>query len=275
MDVETSWRAWLSERPDPPLDEALHRVAVDEGSTLPFAEIAAQLQALADGVPADPDPDRRLAHLVRLLFGEHRFTGDRATYDDPSNSRIDRVLASRRGLPILLSAVTMEVGRRAGVPLVGVGFPGHFLVATAADPAVYLDPFHGGRLRGASELGQELRSRFGALTEDQVAEALSPVGTIDLLLRVSTNLMGSWARRGRPEAALRNADRRVALRPEAPELRRDRGLLRAELGHADAGFDLAAYLDAAPDAPDAERIRWTLAILAHRGAMGGGRRDGG
>ena len=261
--VEPTWTDWLAANADLPLDEALHRVAVEEGATLTLAELRRQLDELAAGVVPAADPVRRLQNLVRHLFDDLGFRGDDDTYDDPANSRIDHVLAARRGLPILLSALTMEVGRRAGVSLVGVGFPSHFLVSTTGEPRLFVDAFHGGRLLRAVDLELDLRTRFGALDDAQVAVALGALPTTDLLVRVSTNLVAAWTRRGDPAAALRNADRRVALRPDVAALRRDRGTLRAETGDADGALvDLSGYLDECPDAPDAARIRWSLLLLA-------------
>lgn len=270
MEVEAAWSAWLGAcGPDVPLDEALHRIAVEEGARGSLDAVQDALQSLADGVPDGPDPGARLVALLDHLFRVRGFRGDRETYDDPENSRIDRVLATRKGLPILLCAVAMEVGRRAGVPLVGIGFPGHFLVATADEPRVFADPFHGGAVRDPEVLRAELLARYGPLGPAQLAAALAPARPVDLLLRVSTNLMGAWSRRDRPADALRSADRRVALRPDLPELRRDRGLLAARVGPADlAADDLLTYLRDAPHASDGARVRWALAAL--QGLPGGG-----
>jgi regulator of sirC expression with transglutaminase-like and TPR domain len=264
--IEAVWRSWMERHGDePPLDEALHRIALEEGSTRSLAEVRQQLDALAVGLSLEDEVDRTLARLVHRLFVEQGFRGDEKDYDHPQNSRLDRVLERRRGLPILLSAVTLEVARRIGLPLTGVGFPGHFLVGTTREPRIFLDPFHAGRVRRAAELAEQLEAQAGPVSGATLRQALAPTSTRDLLLRVSTNLMGSWLRRTEPARALLNAERRVALRPEMPELLRDRGWLRAQAGQIEpASFDLAAYLEARPDAPDATRIRWALSTLLSR-----------
>lgn len=263
-DLELGWRAWLDGCGDPiPLDEALHRIAVDEGATGTLAEVRASLDGLAAAIPRDTPPDRRMAGLVHHLFRVHGFRGDDQSYDDPQNSRIDRVLDRERGLPILLSAVVLEVARRIELPLQGIPFPGHFLVGTLEQPPVFLDAFHGGQLRSPAQLAKELRTRTETRpSASDLRQALAPASTADLLLRVSTNLMHSWLRREDPVRALRNADRRVAIRPDAPELLRDRAGIRIRLGHVEpAAFDLATYLDLRPDAPDAAGVRWVLSTL--------------
>lgn len=99
--------------------------------------------------------------LVRRLFTQRGFTGDAADYYNPDNSLLHRVLARRLGIPITLSVVMLEVGRRAGVDLEGVGMPGHFLVRDPADGAL-LDPFHGGQLLDRSAVEGRFRAATGA-----------------------------------------------------------------------------------------------------------------
>jgi regulator of sirC expression with transglutaminase-like and TPR domain len=267
--IEGDWRGWLGIHPQgPPLDEGLHRIARDEGATASLADVQAELDALAAGVDRDGTAEDRLASLVHHLFVAEGFAGDQATYDDPANSRIDQVLERRRGMPILLSAVAMEVGRRAGVPLAGVSFPGHFLVCTTDEPRVFLDPFHGGDTVARADLLEDLRRRYPRLDERQYGRALRPTPTVELLLRVSTNLVASWQRRGEPRAALRSAERRVALAPDRHDLLRDRAALRAEAGdHAGATFDLGAYLEHVGDTDPAEAaaVRWKLSMVAWAG----------
>lgn len=257
------WQIWLAPHGDDlPLDEALHHVAVDEGSRISLDTIRQQLDALASGIPHSLDFNTACAHLIHRLFVENSFRGDEQDYEHPQNSRIDRVLARQRGLPILLCGVTIEVARRMGLSLHGVGFPGHFLVATTHEPRLFLDPFHSGHVLREADLAERLQRRDGPLSILAIEEVLAPTSARDLILRVSTNLMGSWLRRGDLVRALRNADRRVLLRPQQPEFLRDRGWLHARLGrHAQAAFDLATYLDARPDAQDTHRVEQLLAAL--------------
>jgi regulator of sirC expression with transglutaminase-like and TPR domain len=265
--VEGRWSRWLEPYGDsPPLDEAAARIASEEGGN--GDGVAAGLDTLAAGVGTARDPVEHLARLVQHLFVELGFRGDDEEYDHPRNSCIDQVIERRRGLPIVLSVITMEVGRRIGLPLLGIGYPGHFLVGTTTSPALYLDPFDGGRIRRTSELVADLGRRLGRdPNRTDIASSLGPTASRDILVRMSTNLFQSWLDRDRPRDALRNADRRVALRPELPELRRDRGLLRAQLGLRDAAVaDLGTYLGERPDAADATRVRWQLSVLLNHQA---------
>src|SRR5262249_51262215 len=114
----------------------------------------------------------RLEALRRVLFEEEGFHGDSESYDEPSNSSVARVLTRRRGMPITLSLVTLEVGRLAGLRLTGVGLPGHFVVGGPELSDRYLDPFDGGVVVEREQLSQRLAAIFGA-----------PVALSDDLLR--------------------------------------------------------------------------------------------
>ena len=92
-----------------------------------------------------PEP-RRSTACATYLFETLGFAGNTRDYGDPENSFLDSVLERRVGIPISLAVLMMEVGRRIGVPVHGVGMPGHFLVMDAARDGVWCDPFHGGAL---------------------------------------------------------------------------------------------------------------------------------
>lgn len=261
--LATSWRL-LCEAHDeaPPLDTACARLAAEEGTTATPQAVQEALDALAHGARS-LDPQTGLARLVHRLFVDEALQGDTETYDHPVNSCIDAVLVRRRGLPLLLSIITAEVGRRVGVPLDVIGFPGHVLVATREDPRVFLDPFRGGARRSVDELATELGRQLGRQPDPaELSDALRPTPSRDLLLRMCNNLIRSWTRRGNLVAALRNADRRVGLRPDLPELVRERGLLHARLAQNDlAASDLEHYLAHRPDSPDAGRVAVQLSMV--------------
>ncbi|MGI8904690.1 MAG: transglutaminase family protein [Solirubrobacteraceae bacterium] len=145
-----------------------------------------------------------------LLGVEHGFAGDREHYDDPANSMLDVVLTMRRGLPILLSVVYVEVARRAGIPLAGVGLPGHFVVGHfGADPPLLLDPFAGG----------------GAVEADVNRLFVRPWRAHEIAMRMLHNLVAAYQRRGDLGAAIRAAGMRLALPSEGSR----REILQAEL----------------------------------------------
>lgn len=127
--------------PDPELDAAMALIAAHGRPTVDAAVLVARLDAMADGCRA-----RDAAQLCAELFGADGLRGDVERYHDPRNSLLDQVLERRLGIPITLSVVAMEVGRRLGVQLHGIGMPGHFLVCDAAHPDAFFDPFRGGVL---------------------------------------------------------------------------------------------------------------------------------
>ncbi len=257
---------------DLPLDQATALVAVDDGA--PGAEdpaaavqaVCGQLDALARGIVLREGASvyEGLARLRLALFeGEAAFKGDVHDYHAVENSWLPRVLARRRGIPITLSVVLIEVARRAGLPLVGVGFPGHFLVRPAvADPPFWIDPFRGASVRNEAEL----RLLYLELSDGKPppparwARFIAPVSNRQILVRINNNLKHSYARRGEPEGALRAVERNLVLDPLAWHERRDRGLLLLQLGRTGEGREsLRHYLAGLPDAPDAGRVRQLLA----------------
>ena len=170
--------------------------------------LGAELAQVAGETGGAPEAVARAC--AALLGAQHGFRGDRENYDDPDNSMLDVVLNKRTGLPILLSVVYIEVARRAGIPIAGVGLPGHFVVAHfGADPPVLLDPFERGAVIGAT-VGHE---------------ALRPWRTHEIALRMLNNLVGSYGRRADLTAAIHAASMRLAL-PAEPSLETT---LRADL----------------------------------------------
>ena len=111
-------------------------------------------------------PHDNIANLNRLLFEEEKFTGNEEDYDDPRNSYLNDVLDRKAGIPITLALVYQEVARRCGLPVVGVGFPGHFLAKyLAASEEILLDPYHGGAILTLQDCEEKLKAQFGEETE--------------------------------------------------------------------------------------------------------------
>jgi regulator of sirC expression with transglutaminase-like and TPR domain len=185
----------LAATADPALDDLALSIAaefreVDEADALARLDVLGA--ELAGAVRGLGNP-RAQAHAVAAVLGDrHGFAGDKKRYDRPENSMLDLVLQTRRGLPILLSVVYVEVARRAGVPLGGVGLPGHFVVGHfGARPPVLMDPFHGGTVLGAQRVKQWRPHEIG--------------------LRMLNNLVGSYERRGDLNRTLRAAEMRLEL----------------------------------------------------------------
>jgi regulator of sirC expression with transglutaminase-like and TPR domain len=172
-----------------PLDEALLLVAAHDHD-LDIDAARARLDELAAGV-ADGDLDGLLAVL---FAGEAPFVGDAEDYHHPDNSFLDRVIARRRGLPILLASVAIEVGERAGVCLAPVGMPGHFLLRDCHDEDVFVDPFHGGRRLDPGACEQIFRRLHPG--QDFEPGYLDPVDRPTVVARVLTNLVHTFLQRG-------------------------------------------------------------------------------
>ena len=170
------------------------------------------------------------------------------------------MLDRRLGIPITLSLVVIEVGRRAGLPLSGVGFPAHFLVAYEAEPRLLVDPFNCGRLVSAADCQELLLQAFGssARLEPRHLLASSPR---DILARLIGNLKLAYQRAGDLPRALRASEQLSVVQPSAAELR-DRGLMRFRLADFQgASADLGQYLEFEPAADDAPAIRRQLALI--------------
>lgn len=189
-----------------PLDEAAALIAECAEPDLRPAAVLAELDVLAETCPG-----YTLDALVPHLFGRGGFGPDRADYYDPRNSLINHVLQRRRGIPITLAVVALEVGRRVGVPMAGVGMPGHFLLQDKVDRTVFIDPFHGGRLLDVAGCRRLFHQVVGPASEWS-DELLAPVGNLSIVTRMLNNLRSIYTHR-RDLGALRWV---MALRDALP-----------------------------------------------------------
>ncbi len=205
-------------------------------------------------------PERQIAALNALLFGEEGFRSNPANYYDPRNSYLNEVLDRRLGIPITLSLIYTEVGRRADLPLSGVGFPAHFLVAYEAEPRLLVDPFDCGRMLTVPDCEQLLRDIFGSSgrLEPRYLAASSPR---QILARLIGNLKAAYQRAGDLRRAVRASEQLSVVQPSALELR-ERGDLRYRMADFDgATADLGRYLEFEPAAPDATAVRRQLELI--------------
>lgn len=260
--------------------EAAAAVAQDDFPQLDTQAVLADIDALAlrlkQRFPADAVPVQRLRWLNRFFFQEMGFAGNVNHYHDPANSYLHQVLATRRGIPITLAILYVELATQIGLTARGVSFPGHFLVklkmATGAQQGeVVIDPVTGQSL-SREELDELLvpYKRKRGLDGDfdmplgLFLQAASGRETIARMLRNLKEIHRQaldWAR------VLNVQQRLVVLMPQAWDEWRDRGLAFAELGEYDAAVrDLAMYLQHVSDAPDRSLIVERLAALPGRGA---------
>jgi len=231
-------------------------------SEYPELDVIAQMEVLdslaagaAKGMGDDGDPLSSVNNLSAYLFDEVGFHGNDSEYYDPRNSYLNEVLARRMGIPITLSLVCIEVGKRLGVPLEGVGMPGHFLLRHRDEPGIYIDPFHRGILLSEEECAQLLREATRtAVPWDQ--SYLTTVSNRELIARILRNLKGIYLNQHDHQRALGIAGLAVSLQPNIIGERRDRGLIHYQLGNHQAALeDLRIYLAASPPGADTSDVQ--------------------
>jgi regulator of sirC expression with transglutaminase-like and TPR domain len=272
MDADPSLRELAAEIARPDAEINLARAAlVIARSEYPRLDVDAyldRLDALARGVGASAraaDALPRLHRLREYLFGEQGFAGNCEDYFDPRNSFLNDVLDRRLGIPITLSLVLIEVGRRLDLPMEGVGLPGHFVTGMRlGDCQILLDPFNGGAIVTAEACRALVYRVLGhpvTLTETHFA----PVSNRQFLTRMLNNLKASYFRREAWEKAVRVIDRLLLLDPDAGAERRDRGLALHSMGEFRRGIaDWERYLTDFPNAPDHEKVLGHLRRVRQR-----------
>ncbi len=194
-----------------PLDEVALLISAAIQPGLDLVHWLAELDRLADECPGSTAEG-----VARHLFNERHFTGNRAAYYDWRNSCLDRVIATRTGIPISLSVLMIEVARRVGVELRGVGMPAHFLVTVADESDMFFDPFDGGRRldrAGARALLEHVTG--GQVTWNE--RYLDPTSNRDVVIRMLNNLKSVFAGRSDAVRLAIVMDLRGAV-PEVAEL---------------------------------------------------------
>jgi regulator of sirC expression with transglutaminase-like and TPR domain len=263
-----------------PLLEAAVAVA-EVGGAAPdtqavLAEVDALARPLARRLPADAPATQRLRLLNHYFFGELGFAGNVNDYYDPRNSYLPHVLASRRGIPITLALLYLELAAQIGLKAHGVSFPGHYLVKLhLAQGEVVVDPF-----TGQSLSREQLEERLAPYRQRQV-ELLGGVALpLELFLRPATpretlarllrNLKEIHRSAGEVQRLVPVLQRLTVLLPEAWEERRDLALAWAQLGRlADAQDAMALYIAHRPEAADAAAMRSAQAMWARQTGSGG------
>ncbi len=251
--------------------EAAIAIAQDDEPTVDVQGTLARVDALAaklkQRIATDTGAVQRLRYLSRYFFQELGFAGNVNDYYTPDNSYVHRVLETRRGIPISLALIYMEIAQSIGLEARGVSFPGHFLVKIKMPQGeVVIDPFTGQSL-SRDDLEQRLaphrrRQGLGGEYEVPLGLFLQTATPRAVLARMLHNLKEiyrdaeDWAR------LLKVQQRLVVLLPDDWDERRDRGLVLAELGdNAAAADDLAVYLEHRADAPDASALAERLEEL--------------
>jgi regulator of sirC expression with transglutaminase-like and TPR domain len=242
------------------LAKAALYIAQEEYPQLDIPAHLAMLDRMADTLrqqlPATPYPMKIIRTINRYLFDELNFRGNDLDYYDPRNSFLNEVLTRRVGIPITLSLVYLELAKRIGFPMAGVGMPGHFLIRpTLEEMAIFVDPFHRGEILFEQDCHDRFQQMFGdsARLEPQHLEHITPA---TFLVRLLTNLKMIYLQQRNVPKALDAINRILLIHPEAVAEWRDRGLINYQQGRLDAALlDLERYLYESPEASDAYEIR--------------------
>lgn len=251
--------------------EAAISLAQDEHPKLDVQAALAQVDAFArrlrERITPETAPPERLRQLTRFFHGELGFAGNLNNYYAADNSFIHRVLETRRGIPITLAVLLLELGEQAGLRMAGVAFPGHFLVRCRIGLGeVVIDPFTGEAL-SPTRLDELLAVyRQGSDLPDDLELPLEfflrAATKRQILARMLRNLREVHRAAHDGPRLLAVQQRLVVLLPGDAVERRERGLMLEALGaHAAAAEDLAFYLAERSEAPDAEALRGRLAVL--------------
>jgi regulator of sirC expression with transglutaminase-like and TPR domain len=221
--------------------------------------------AIRPRLASDAFAEQKVLALNHCLFREMRFNGNFDDYYDPRNSYLNEVIERRTGIPITLSIVYLEVGKRLGLNMEGISFPGHFLVKLPVKRGqLVLDPFLAGETQSETDLRQRLAKVLpSAMAQkaslDQYLEAATPR---QIVARVLRNLKNIYTHNGKLENALAVMNRMLLVVPESAEELRDRGMLYQQLEcFRPALSDLKNYLRRRPEAPDAVDVHGKIVEL--------------
>ena len=217
---------------------------------------------LRDRLPEEAYPLKILRAISEYLFEAQGFVGNSQNYYDPRNSFLNQVLDRRTGIPITLSLVYLELARRVGFPMAGVGMPGHFLVRPTLDEmAIFVDAFHKGEIMFEEDCRDRIQMLYGQ-TARLRPEHLEPIGPRPFLARLLMNLKVIYLQQQDIPRAFAVIDRILLLMPDSLLERRDRGLLYYRQGQLDeAREDLKYYLRNHPDAQDSFEIQQVVSQI--------------
>jgi regulator of sirC expression with transglutaminase-like and TPR domain len=226
-------------------------------------------RAVSERLPPDADAVQTVLAINQHIFHEMGFSGAGAEYYDPRNSFLDEVLTSKRGIPITLAILYIDIGRQLGLALHGVAFPGHFLVRCEMDDGVVIiDPYGGGATLDREDLQSRLReTRNGEVADDTLDDMLVPASPRDVAARMLRNLKAIHLRAKHYDLALPILDWLVEIVPDDAVELRDRGRVfeHLECFRAAVG-DYARYLEQVPDADDNDAIRSRVVDLQRAAA---------
>jgi len=254
-----------------PLFEAALAIEQDVDPQLDMVATQAEVDMLAAKLrrrlPSDASHIQKLRMLNHYFYRELAFGGNINNYYDPDNSYLHRVIANRRGIPISLAVIYMEMAQQVGLDVKGISFPGHFLMKLSVQSGeIIIDPFNGTSL-SREDLEERLEPYLTDSPSDLPLSAyLQPAHPRDILVRMLRNLKTLFAEQERWRSLLAVQKRLVILLPDEVNEVRDRGLAYANLECPLAALhDIETYLAERPYAPDAEVLRERLPDLRKAG----------
>jgi regulator of sirC expression with transglutaminase-like and TPR domain len=255
-----------------PLTEAALSIAQDAYPDLDLQAVLAEIDELVvrarRRMPDDADIKQKVEALNRYFFRELGFSSNLNDYYDPDNSHLNMVLRRRRGIPISLAVVYLEMAEQLGLPVRGVSFPGHFLLRVATPGQdLMLDPTNGQTLSEAQmvEMLEPYVQRVGESIGSALRVLLQPATRREIIARMLRNLKGIYLQTERWQRLLAVQQRLVIVLPGSIEEVRDRGFAYARLDYLRPALeDLARYLEDRPDAEDATVVESELHELRQR-----------
>lgn len=251
----------LVRRNDADLAEAALLCCVEVEPDLDVDRALLRIDALADGLlttgfrTADPETDAR--RIAAYLHEEQGFLGDQASYHDPDNALLTRVLERKRGLPISLAIVFVSIARRVDVPAYAVHLPGHVVAAVAGrERPVVVDPFHGGAMLDEAAVASRVEVATGGRLDFR-RSMLRPTPAVEVVRRLLNNLTRDFLAAERPRDALWTVELKLLLPNRAPDDQRTLGEVLLRLGAFDRAADaFEAHLgQIGAHAPAAESVR--------------------
>ena len=224
-------------------------------------------EEVKDRIADEPSHLVVFQELLQTVYERNGFRGNREAYYDPRNSLLSDVLDRKKGIPLTLGIVLLEVGWRLGLPLEGVNFPGHFLVRYPGSTVrLLVDPFDGGRIWFEDQAQELLDRGYGGMVRVR-PRFLKPAGRREMLVRLLANLKSIYLNVQDNDRALSTIERILVIHPTAAGQIRDRGTLLARMGRlVEALEQLQWYLDYAPEASDVSRIRTLVEELRGSGS---------
>jgi len=254
----------LSGMPDSYIDlseSALHLCLLDTpGLDMDYylEQLDIYAATIEHALPVEHNQRQVIDAMNHYLFEELAFCGNLEDYENPENSCLATVIDTKKGIPITLSLLYMEVGRRLGLAIQGVSFPGHFLVKAQIDgQQIFLDPFVSGCTISHEELDARLLRHYGedAPTVKKNPELLRTASRREILIRMLRNLKKAYMDLLNFEKALTFIELVLTLEPDSAYDIRDRGMIYQHIEYPGAALkDLERYLELEPDAPDRRAI---------------------